>query len=677
MCKKLQLILLSLLLTVPAVAKPVDKGTAARAASNLLQKPVVDITPAAFTECYLFAATDGVGFVLLSADNSVRPLLAYSRESSFPTDDMPEHLVAWIDGYQREIASVKTYGGMVDKRIDDEWSRLLDKGGFKGDPVVGPLLETEWKQSKPYNDRCPFDSTRNERTLTGCVATATAQVMCYWRHPVNGRGSHAYSSDRYGTIAVNYDTSVYDWDNMLPVVRPWSSQVEIDAVAKLCFEVGVAMDMSYGTGASGAYEHSGGMLQRFSAELALENHFGYNPAMYTDFKEGHTDEEWIAIIGAELDSLRPVIYTGSSSSGGHAFVIDGYDRDGFFHINWGWGTGFFGYYNLSHLAYGQEGNSNYSPFNEMNNAILGVYPVTRNDSVSVVTVVSSDPSRGTVRGSGTYAVDRDRVLLLATPNDGYRFDHWASGNTANPIFYFPTVDYSDTAYFVPLTTDTLGYSHNFVPNFDTVYEMAHTEWGIRIPASRIPAGRRLEKVMNFIYTTGSYVLKIYQDENPGIPVYEDTLALQSYGWRTIELDSPLALDATKPLWITFVTEGVNYPAGICPNTGVPDGSWIKHDGVWELVDTNVTGYYTWSIFGILDNNNAIDEPVADGVKCLVDGLTLKVDNPDGRQLSLFDIQGRLLCSFPQSNHLSFNLPAAGIYLLQADGLPARRVIAVN
>ena len=115
--KKIQIVLLALILSVSAVAKPVDKATAMKAAANVLHKQVYDVTPASFTECYLFMGADGEGFVLLSADDCVRPLLGYSLDNPFPTDYMPEHLMAWIDGYQREIDSVKALGGAIDSRI--------------------------------------------------------------------------------------------------------------------------------------------------------------------------------------------------------------------------------------------------------------------------------------------------------------------------------------------------------------------------------------------------------------------------------------------------------------------------------------------------------------------------------------------------------------------------------
>ena len=310
----------------------------------------------------------------------------------------------------------------------------------------------------------------------------------------------------------------------------------------------------------------------------------------------------------------------------------------------------------------------------MNNALIGVYPITPNDSISEVSVVSANNAQGTVSGSGTYPVGSDRVMLYASAKDGYRFDHWASGNTANPIFYYPTLDYSDTAYFIPLSYDTLGYSHDFAPNFDTLYSLGHCEWGIRIPPQRIPVGKQLEKVMNFIYTTGTYVMRIYHSDLPMVPIYEDTLQLSSYGWRTITLRQPVLLNPSVPLWITFITENVQYPAGICPNTGVADGSWIKHDATWEVMDTSIMGYYTWSILGLVGTASGIGEAILDDFSYDVSGMTLTVTNPNGHQVGLYDLQGRQLHSFTHSRFHTFTLPAAGVYILRC-GTTAKKIVA--
>ncbi len=667
-------------------AKPVSEATLRLAASQVLHRfDVVDATPVWLSHCRLFTGSDGLGFVLLSADDCAFPLLAYSASEAFPTADMPEHVANWIEGYDRELASAVRLGIVATAEVADAWQRLLSgTPKQRRDTPVEPLLTSRWNQSPLYNNMCPA-SANGARAVTGCTATATAQVMRFWGHPAQGRGSHSYISERYGEIAVDYSASTYRWDLMPDRLMSNNSQEQIDAVAKLCFDVGVSMNMSYSPGASGAYGHSGGMLKRESAELGLEKYFSYNPGMYTAFKQGHSDAEWDDLISDELNAGRPLIYTGSSRTGGHAFVVDGYNTDGLYHVNWGWGGTYNGHYTLSNLTMGNEGQPGYQAYNEMNEALIGMYPITPNEGTSQVTLVSADPTRGTVSGSGTYPVESDRVFLRAHPAPGYRFSHWASGNTANPIFYYPTIDYVDTAYFVPISTDTLGYCHGFVPNFDTVFRLDHCEWGIRIPAERLPQGKFLRFVETFVYTAGTYTLRLYQGDRPETPYFEQSYELEPHGWRTMDvipptrmdMDSliPDALDTTLDLWITLATDSVIYAQGITPFTGVDDGSWVKSGDTWQLVDTLTTGYYTWSIRGMLwDAPVGISTVEADGMACRLEGRTLMVDNPDGRTVALYDIMGRLIHTFRPSTHQTITLPAAGVYILQADALPGRRIV---
>lgn len=684
MKKRLAFVLLAGM-TLAANAKPVSDATLLRCATQVLHRfDLVDATPAWLSHCRLFTGSDGTGFVLLSADDCAFPLLAYSADEAFPTADMPGHVAEWIAGYERELASAVRLGIVATPEVADAWQRLLaGNPKQRRDSPVEPLLTTRWNQSPLYNNHCPTNAGGNH-AVTGCTATATAQVMRYWGHPAKGRGSHSYTHQPFGLIEANYDTTTYRWDLMPDRLLGSSSQAQVDAVAQLCFHVGVSMNMSYGIRASGAYGHSGGMLWRESAELGLKKYFSYNPGMYTAFKQGHTDAEWDDLISNELNAGRPLIYTGSGS-GGHAFVIDGYNTEGLYHANWGWGGTYNGYYTLSNLTMGTEGQAGFQRYNEMNEALIGMYPITPNESTAEVTLVSADPSRGTVSGSGTYPVESDRVFLRAHPAPGYRFSHWASGNTANPIFFYPTVDYTDTAYFVPISADTLGYCHGFVPNFDTVFRLDHCEWGIRIPAERLPQGKFLRYVETFVYTAGTYTLRLYQGDRPERPYFEQSYELEPHGWRTIDvipatrmdIDSliPDALDTTLDLWITLATDSVIYAQGITPFTGVDDGSWVRNGDSWQLVDTLTTGYYTWSIRAMLwDVPVGISMAEADGLTYRLEGRTLTVDNPDGRMVTLYDIAGRPLQASTRTHIHTFSIPAAGVYLLQADALPARRII---
>lgn len=684
MKKRLAFVLLAAI-TLAANAKPVADATLRLAASQVLHRiDLVDATPSWLSHCRLFIGSDGTGFVLLSADDCAFPLLAYSPTEAFPTADMPEHVASWIQGYDRELASAVRLGITASPEVADAWQRLLaGNPKQRRDTPVEPLLTSRWNQSPLYNNHCPANASGNH-TLTGCTATATAQVMRYWGHPAKGRGSHSYTHEPFGLIEANYDTTTYRWDLMPDRLLSSSSQAQVDAVAQLCFHVGVSMNMSYGIRASGAYGHSGGMLWRESAELGLEKYFSYNPGMYTAFKQGHSDAEWDDLISNELNAGRPLIYTGSGS-GGHAFVIDGYNAEGLYHANWGWGGTYNGYYTILNLTMGTEGQAGFQRYNEMNEALIGMYPITPNESTSVVSLVSADPSRGSVSGSGTYPVESDRIFLRAHPAPGYRFSHWASGNTANPIFFYPTIDYADTAYFVPISADTLGYCHGFVPNFDTVFRLSHCEWGIRIPAERLPQGKFLRYVETFVYTAGTYTLRLYQGDRPVSPYFEQHYDLEPHGWRTMDVIPPTrmdieelipdALDTTLDLWITLATDSVIYAQGITPFTGVDDGSWVKNGDTWQLVDTLSIGYYTWSIRAMLQDVPVGISPVeGDGLTFHLEGRTLTVDNPDGRTVTLYDILGRPVHTFLPSARQTVTLPTAGVYILQAGTLPGQRIV---
>ena len=187
-----------------AMAKPVDVSTAARVATQVLKKEVVDATPKHFTECYLFVGADGKGFALVAADDCVRPLLAYSMDGAFDPGQMPDGVSAWIDGYQRETAAVVAAGIAPSAKVQAMWKGAL---GAKNGNSVAPLMTTRWGQAPYYNQYSPYDSIDSTRCPTGCVATAMAQIMRYWEYPAIGWGSHTYSHPRYGTLSATFDTT--------------------------------------------------------------------------------------------------------------------------------------------------------------------------------------------------------------------------------------------------------------------------------------------------------------------------------------------------------------------------------------------------------------------------------------------------------------------------------------
>lgn len=594
--KRLTLSLLFLLLTAGAPqAKPVDAATASRVAQAVLQKEVTDATPAAFLECYLFVGTDGTGYALVAADDCVRPLLGYSLTDIFPSQTLPDHIASWLEAYCREIAAFREVGIEGSAKVQKLWSLYLsNKHHTPRQGSVGPLLTTRWNQGYPYNLLCP-QASDGRYSVTGCVATATAQVMKYWNHPAVGRGSHSYTPEYFSTRSANFDTTHYDWAHMPDAPGSTSSDTERIAVAQLMYHVGVAVEMNYRPESSGAFVSSYGDPAMASSENALKNHFRYNQALFSAHREALSDAAWDALISRELDLGRPVVYSGSDRGSGHAFVIDGYDSTGFFHVNWGWGGYCDGYYTIDSLnpdGSGIGGNAT-NGYNQNNAALLNVYPVVDTLPASV-SIVSNDTTMGTVSGGGTFA-PYTQATLTATAAEGYRFESWKNGNRYNPFIFKPNHDYSDTALFVPVAGDTLGYCNN---RFFHLWGEYPSEWGIRLAATSIASHRQLEYVQLYTVAASDYTLTVYRGATPNRPAYSETYILGNEGWHTLPIASPLPLYSGEPLWLVFSNAQYSNPVTVSSYSGNPDGCWFKRNGSWTHL-TDIGDYGTWMIRAIL------------------------------------------------------------------------------
>lgn len=732
--KRVLALVLLLLMVSGAFAKPVDKSIAMRAAERLMQKPVLDITPQSFTECYLFAGVDGKGFVLLAADDCVRPLLGYSLTGLFPAEDMPAHVRDWLEGVQRSIASAKKSGAGRDPR----WDQPLCTSRKDGGRSVSPLITSTWDQVPPYNDLCPYDSVAGGKSMVGCVATATAQVMRFWGHPAVGRGSHSYDTP-YGALSADFGTTTYDWNHMPNALTSVSSQEQIDAVSQLCYHVGVAVDMDYSYYGSSAFTQTLGNMVGESSETALKTYFRYNPMLYTDFKGLHSDAEWDSLCMRQLDMGRPIIYSGYGPMGGHAFVVDGYDTLGLFHVNWGWSGNFDGYFTLDSLDIG--GGYDFSAYSM---ALMDVYPIVIDSPRSYIFGVSENNAQGTVQGGGIYQTDSMRIILMADAAPGYRFSHWTSGNPNNPIITSPTRDFADTACFVPLNTDTLSLCSNVEVDYDNYDTCMAAEWGVRFPASYFGFRREVEEVLFVAFEPGLYHLKLYRGETPGSLVYSSDEVVTSCGWQTHVLDAPLPLYDTVPLWITIATDTIMLPIAKTIYSGQPDASWIKLGGTWSLLHEAMQVYVSWPIRAVLapmnmvhlsvmpndinkgdiigggnyypgdvaeliaephtgyrffewstgsaDNpyrfvidcdtliigyfvgRNGIGEIENSGLRIENHGLSLMVENPSGEPVEIYDLQGRQLAT-SKSSVFNYQFSIPGVYLLRS-GATAHKIVAI-
>ena len=327
-----------------------------------------------FDGIYLFVGENG-GFVLVAADDAARPILGYSVKGTLDPQNMPVQLRQWLAGYQQEIAVLRERKSETASDYASEWYSL-EQGLMpkdSSDEGVEPLITTFWDQTFPYNGYCP------RGTVTGCAATAQAQVMNYWKYPAFGEGSHSYTHARYGVQEADFGHTLYDWAHMPVMATHTSSDEEMMAVAKLMYHCGVGLDMMYGTAAEGGSAAAGlaGQPGVASIDNSLKDYFHYSESMQVVFKGyGMSNARWRDLLIAEIDSRRPVVYTGSGEAGGHGFICDGYDSRGYMHFNFGWsgiGDGYFPVDSISPGVGGVGGNVTYT-FNRDNSALLGLVP---------------------------------------------------------------------------------------------------------------------------------------------------------------------------------------------------------------------------------------------------------------------------------------------------------------
>lgn len=281
------------------------------------------------TPCfYVFnRAADVDGFVIINADAEAElPILGYSESTTFNAETLPDNFRWWLEQYKENGVS----------------KAPAKAGGSRHD--VEPIVKTKWGQNEPFNTKLKSETRYN--FVTGCTATAMAQIMKHYEYPAKGKGTKTYTSKSTVNkkefdllLNVDFSTANFDWDNMLDNYTGAYTDEEGNAVAQLMYYAGIAEETDYGDTASSADD-------RHSA-IALIEHFGYDPSMLRAERLFVSDDDWDNILYEELASGRPIMYSGSTVyNEGHCFVCDGY-KDGLFHINWGWGGLSDGYYALT------------------------------------------------------------------------------------------------------------------------------------------------------------------------------------------------------------------------------------------------------------------------------------------------------------------------------------------
>ena len=388
MKKTMTLAILALCFAAVGLAAPVSQQQALNSAKTFLYKkglavaahevrmvhraPLKKATEAA--AYYVFNADGDKGFVIVSGDDRTVPILGYADSGSFDTENLPVNMKVWLEGYEAQIRALgnsTTSSPAKAPRKEIEASKRS----------IPPLLTCIWNQDDPFNRNCPAFFS-GVQCVTGCVATAMAQVMYYHR-------ANSVSATQAEIEAYNCSTSwgdqgkIYvpaipagttlDWDNMLDNYTGNEGTTQKDAVAVLLAACGASVFMNY------ADADHGSSASCALIPNALKTYFGYQADMKYCSPEQYGIDEWEKLIFNELDNGRPVIYDGQSAGGGHAFVVDGYDGDGLFHVNWGWGGDSNGYFVLSvvnpHNNSGIGASSTGDGYSMSQGALIGVQPL--------------------------------------------------------------------------------------------------------------------------------------------------------------------------------------------------------------------------------------------------------------------------------------------------------------
>ena len=332
-------VLMCLMMSMDVAAAGID-ATAARSRASLFlknrQSGVLSANPRQLTlahaeksridtrlaDFYVFNADDGSAFVIVAGDDRAVGVLACG-DHAIDVNDIPCNMRWMLDQYKRQMDFLRNHPDVNVNAVAGASS-----------VVVSPLVSCTWNQRSPFYNQCP--TVGSQHCLTGCVATAMAQVMYYWKYPTQAPALESYTSQVNGMTVDALPGGTFDWDNMLDVYPTTASTQQKDAVAMLMRYCGQACHMGYGTSGSGAYSDD---------ELQGMKTLGYNDAAVLLDRDEYSAQAWAAMIEEQLAAGCPVLYGGEDpdKNAGHAFVVDGCGG-GMYHVNWGWsgsGDGYF------------------------------------------------------------------------------------------------------------------------------------------------------------------------------------------------------------------------------------------------------------------------------------------------------------------------------------------------
>ena len=627
---------------------------------------------------YVFNIGSADGFVMVSGDDRVAPIIGYSLTSAFNPDNMPSNLRGWLEGYEKQIEYART---LPDKPYEAPKTRADGSS-------EEPLITAKWGQSGPYNMNCPL--LDGDSTLTGCVATAAAQIMYYYKYPESAKGQGCYVLDG-DMVWEEMNQYTFDWDNMVDVYDAKATDEQKEAVAKLMKACGLGAEMNYDPYFSGAYTSN--------MAAAFVKNMGYDENVSYVIRDAYTNEEWINLLKSELQAKRPVLYSASSSSvGGHAFVCDGYDTNNFFHINWGWDGVYDAYYNLNLLNPYDIYNVGYTGFSSQQSAVVGIQEPTENSiSHGGMVVRSFAPGENSFAQGDTLKLSLSFEYATGEPKDfQIAFEFRGEKNyrhTFTNIWRLEGFQYYSYVEFpmIEFSIDPGIYELHFIyrETGEEEWKEAPLEYGSIIRDVRLVA---TEDEIRWDYElfglsgemTG-YLQNTDKQPTGGVFTIKNNSSIEYHPNIAISIESEkmdtLICSLNDPtgafLDKLYLAPGEEQEVGILWGPALEPGTY----NITLLAEDNVNTYFyeIAKIEGWKVESSTANETISANdfsIRVYTDRIAVQSASTI-RQIELYDISGRLAGSIRAANELPVDGLADGVYIVRVttdEGVQTEKVI---
>ncbi len=613
-----------------------------------------------------YAFGEDPGFIIISADDAFTPVLGYSFEGSFDFDNSPENYKSFILHFVEQIQYLQENQLPPSPEIEAAWTELRNDDvanlSISRERDVAPLLSCIWNQGAPFNIYCPADPAGpGGHVWVGCVATAMAQIMYYWRYPETGTGQHCYNAGIYGQQCANFGQTTYNWsamkngiDNRYP-----------DANAELQYHCAVSVNMNFSPDGSGAYS--------FNVPGAINQYFRYNNAVYEE-KQNYSFTGWVSLLKADIDAGKPLYYSGYSTSAGHAFVCDGYQGENF-HFNFGWSGQSNGYYTLYDVGGFNQGQAcvrnfapsdpNYPYYNTGTRTMTG-----RSGSITD----GSGPVENYRNNSTAYWLIDPQTIYDSITNITLAFSQFdiLPGDTLKVFDGATTSDallgaYSGTAIPPSLTSSTNLMLVEFKTNGNgnskgwyAEYSTTSPCWCQGLKQMTDPSGTFTDGSSDFYYQSQATCMWRI------IPPFADKITLTFNSFETEEgADKVTVYDGTTKI---AQFSGIDIPGPVTATSGSMFITWTTNQSNnfqgWEA-------YYEVDNVGIneqaaVSNLVVYPNPASEKIH-----LSFRVEEKSQLQISLLNITGQTVYSVEQpaftglyQQDISVDFLPAGVYLLE-------------